>query len=135
MVSQTARKTRRKVFAKTLDDVFGIDKGIRFVAVYQGQYMLAGGMRKGTRSFDPEEEAHDIDLKLARIGEIARSWERWFGGLKTLVLRYERLNLLFLPLSEGRFLVVSTTPATNPVSVADALRRQLDLGSVVSKIP
>jgi hypothetical protein len=135
MVSQASGRTQRRLLAKTLEDIFELDRGTRFVAFYQDQYMLAGGMRKGTQSLDPDDEAHDIDLKLAKTGEIARSWQRWFGDLEAMVLKYERLNLLFVPLSEGRFLVLSTTPATDPVSLADALRRRIDLGSLVCKIP
>ena len=132
---QTNRKFQRRWLERAIDKVFEVDDGIRFVAVYQEQYMLAGGMRKGTASYDPEDEAHEIDMQLSRIGEIARSWQRWFGTLRALILSYERLNLVFQPLGEGRFLVLSTEPSTDPVSLMEKLRSHQDLSSLVQKIP
>jgi hypothetical protein len=135
VVSQADRRTQRRGLRKTIDEIFELDGGIRFVAVYQDQYLLAGGMRTGTPPYDPDDEAHEIDLQLGRIAEIAGSWQRWFGNLGALVLRYERLDLLFLPLSEGRFMVLSTEPGTNPLVIADRLRRHPDLVSLIQKIP
>lgn len=135
MAPQAERRLQRRWLEKAIDQIFELDEGIRFVAIYHEQYMLAGGMRKGTTSYDPEDEAHDIDVQLSKIGEIARSWQRWFGSLRALVLSYERINLVFQPLGEGRFLVLSTEPSTDSVSLTEKLRKNRDITSLVEKIP
>lgn len=66
-------------------------------------------MRKGVEAYDPED-SYDVDMQLAKMGEIARVCQRWFGRLDTIDLRYERVNLLFHPLGSWRFLVMSAEP-------------------------
>lgn len=95
MVTAASRRKRRAHITSLIDRIFGADPGIRFVAIFQEQHMLAGGMRRCRPSLDPEEEAYGIDLQLAKIGEITRSWQRWFGGMNALVVGYEKLNLVF----------------------------------------
>ena len=97
--------------------------------------MLDGGVRKGTVSVDPEDESVDIDLKLAKTGETTRSWQKWFGALNVLLIRYERLRLLYFPLDEGRFLVLSTSPEADLAEVVDPLEEGLDVGTLARRIP
>jgi hypothetical protein len=134
MVTEASRRKKRLYLAGLIDKIFAVDPGIRFVAIYQDQYMLAGGMRKDRMTYDPEEEANDIDLHLAKIGEIARSWQRWFGTLNALVLSYERLNLVFQPLKEGRFLVLSTEAGLNSFELLEKLGTQ-DYRRLAEMIP
>ena len=135
MPSKLRGNAVRRALAKLIDEVFGLDAGIRSVAVYQDQYMLAGGMRQGRSSFDPEEEALDIDLQLARIGEIATEWQKWFGTLDGLALRYDRLNLAFTPLAESRFIVISTDPDVNPFAVLEKMKAAGGYRQLAERIP
>lgn len=134
MVTEASRRRQRVYLRGLIDKIFGADSGIRFVAIYQDQYMLAGGMRPGQSSFEPEETAHDIDLQLSKIGEITRSWQKWFGSLDAIALKYEKLNLMFQPLKEGRFLVVSTESMVSPFEVLAKLRNQ-NYGRLAEIIP
>lgn len=134
MVTEASRRRQRLYLTSLIDKIFEADPGIRFVAIYQDQYMLAGGMKKGQSSFEPEEEAHDIDLQLAKIGEITRSWQKWFGGLDAIALKYEKINLMFQPLSDGRFLVLSTETEISPFEVLEKLRHQ-KYGQLAEMIP
>ncbi len=135
MAPESKGRLQRKSLIKLIDEIFAADVRIRFVALYQDQYILAGGMRKGSSSIEPEEEAQDIDLQLAKIGEITRSWQKWFGSLDAIALRYERLNLLFKPLKEGRFLVLSTEPGLNPLDALEKLRKDQNYGLLAERIP
>jgi len=117
-----------------MDGIFAIDPGIRMVAVYQGQHMLAGGMRKGVESYDPDD-SYDVDMQLSKMGEIARAWQSWFGELESLTLKYEKLNLLFHPIDESRFLVMSTEPHVNPLATMKKIRARPDFNSLTQLIP
>jgi hypothetical protein len=134
MVTEAARRRRRLYLSSLIDKVFATDSKIRSVSIYQDRYMLAGGMRSDRESFDSEEEAHDIDLQLAKIGEITRSWQRWFGAMDVLIVKYKKVNLIFQPLSEGRFLVLSTDVELNPVVLMEKLKKE-DYGNLAELIP
>ncbi len=97
--------------------------------------MLAGGMKEGRQSLEPEEEALDIDLSMAKIGGIATEWQKWFGGLEGFALRYHKINLAFVPLGEDRFLVFSTDPDLDPFEVVAKLRANKDYRQLVEGIP
>src|SRR5207247_9222306 len=100
-----------------IDDRYYIDHRIRSITVYHGQYIISGGMRPDIESHDPYDESRDIDLQLEKIGEILRTWHRWFGKLYAFTLRYERVNLVFQPLGGERFLVMSSEPQLDPSGV------------------
>lgn len=104
------RESERKLLGEIIEWIFKRDRRVRFVAIYQDQYLLAGGMREGVTSLDPEEEAREIDLKLAKIAETIGDWQKWFGKLETFLLRYEKVSLIFQPLSNNRFLIISCEP-------------------------
>lgn len=134
MVTAASRRKRRAHITSLIERIFSVDTGIRFVAIYQEQHMLAGGMRDGRSSLDPEEEAYDIDLQLSKIGEITRSWQKWFGNMNALVVVYEKLNLIFQPLSDGRFLVLSTEATLNAFELLERLAKQ-DYKHLADMIP
>lgn len=135
MVSQAIdRSTVRKSLERIIDGIFAIDPGIRMVAVYQGQHVLAGGMRKGVESYDPDD-SYDVDMQLSKMGEIARAWQSWFGELESLTLKYENLNLTFYPIDESRFLVMSTELGVNPLSTMKKIRARPDFNSLAQLIP
>lgn len=135
MVTQAIdRSTIRKSLEQTINGIFELDPGIRMVAIYQGQYMLAGGMRKGVASYDPND-AYDIGMQLSKMGEIAQGWQRWFGQLEALTIRYEKLNLTFHQIDEGRFLVMSTEPSVDPVSTMKKIRSRPDFKKLAGSIP
>ncbi len=121
----SAKKSERERLNSVIEGIFNHDQRIRFVAIYQDQYQLAGGMRPGARSHDPEEEAREIDLQLAKVGEIARSWQRWFGNLVAFTIRYEKITLAFHPIRAGRFLVISSEPDFDPASLGGLITQQV----------
>ena len=135
MPQTSDRKLQRKSLKKIIDEFFGIDPRIRFIAIYHGQYIIAGGMRPNLESHDPDDEARDIDLQLEKIGEILRRWQRWFGKLHAFTLRYERVNLIFQPLEGERFLVMSTEPELDPSSVIMKVEAHSSYRTLTEEIP
>ncbi len=107
-----------------MQGIFKHDKRIRFVSIYQDQNLLAGGMRPGVESFDPEGDAREIDLQLAKVGEITRAWQPWFGRLVRFTVKYEKITLGFHPLGSGRFLVISGEPEANLSSLERVIAAQ-----------
>lgn len=135
MVSQTyGGSSLRKSLDKVIEGIFAMDPGIRMVAVYQGQYMLAGGMRKGVESYDPDD-AYAIDMQLSKMGEIAQGWQSWFGRLEGLTLKYGKLNLTFHPVAEGRFLVMSSEPHVDVFTTMKKIRAGSDFKKLTLSIP
>ncbi len=135
MPQTSDRKLQRKSLKKLIDELFGIDPRIRFIAIYHGRYIIAGGMRPNLNSHDPDDEARDIDLQLEKIGEILRRWQRWFGKLYTFTLRYERVNLVFQPLGGERFLVMSTEPQLDPSGVMMKVEAHSSYRTLTEEIP
>jgi hypothetical protein len=91
-------------------------------------------MRKGVDAYDPDD-SYDVDMKLAKMGEIARVWQRWSGHLDTIILRYERVSLLFYPLGRGRSLVMSTEPRMDAGGILSQLLSQSDFRVLAETIP
>ena len=135
MPQTSDRKLQRKSLKKLIDELFAIDPRIRFIAVYHGQYIIAGGMRPDLESHDPDDEARDIDLQLEKIGEMLRTWQRWFGKLYTFTLRYERVNLVFQPLGGERFLVMSTEPQLDPSGLMVKIEAHSSYMTLTEEIP
>jgi len=135
MVSQTAdRSALRKSLERVIEGIFDMDARIRMVAVYQGPYILAGGMREGVDSYDPDD-AYDVEMQLSKVGEIAQGWEKWFDRLQALTLKYEKLNLTFHPMGKGRFLIMSTEPDVDSFSVMEKVRARPDFKKLAQSIP
>lgn len=128
------RSAFRKSLEKVIEGIFDLDPRIRMVAVYQGQYILAGGMREGVQSYDPDD-AYAIDMQLSKMGEIAQGWQQWFGQLDALTLKYEKLNLTFHQVAGGRFLVMSTEPNVDPFSTMEKIRARPDFKKLGQSIP
>ena len=135
MPQTSDRKLQRKSLKNLIDELFDIDPRIRFIAVYHGQYIIAGGMRPDLESHDPDDEARDLDLQLEKIGEILRRWQRWFGKLRAFTLSYERVNLIFQPLEGERFLVMSAEPELDPSSVIMKVEAHSSYRTLTEEIP
>jgi len=117
-----SKRVGQRGYAALVESIFNEDKRIRFVAVYGGRDLLAGGMKPGLPSYDPEEVAREVDLELARIAKSAESSERWFGKLNGVVMSYKNINLgLFRFEDMTKFLVVSSEPDYNLLSLVAKL--------------
>src|SRR5487761_144777 len=100
-----------------LDELFALDKGIRYVAILsvRGAH-LEGGMRPGTVSLNPEDEENKMFLQATVARGMSESWRRFFGDFKFSFFAYEKLNLVEFPYGENVLLV--TTEPRVPLTVA-----------------
>lgn len=128
-------KGQREMISEFIESIFSVDERIRSVSLYQDQYMIAGSMRKGKVSLDPEEEAREIDIQMSRISEIARKWQTWFGILCCLVVRYEKVNLGIMPLEGGKSIVVSTEPSLDPHSIFLKIKQMDESLDLLNRLP
>ncbi len=119
MASKTlGKRFAQRNYANLVKKVFSEDKRIRFVAIYAGRDLISGGMREGIPSYDPEEQAKELDLELSKIAKSTSNSERWFGKLNGILIAYEKLNLALFPLEDmDKFVVVSSEPDVNLLSV------------------
>lgn len=86
--------------------------------------MIEGGMREGVHSYDPEAVSKEIDIEIAIIGNVAKRWEAWFGNLEYVALKFDKLNMIFVPLKTRKmFLVVSTEPSVGPERVTTMIKQ------------
>jgi hypothetical protein len=53
----------------------------------------------------------------------------------TIILRYERVSLLFHPLGRGRFLVMSTEPRVDADGILSHMPSQFDFRILAETIP
>lgn len=118
-----------------ISKIFSIDERVRFVAIYEGQYMLAGTMREGRESLDPEDAAREIDIQLSRMFEIGSKWQNWFGKFHYLVLKFSKVNLGIAPIKGKRALVISTEPSLGPELIFKEIKEMKDELESLSKIP
>lgn len=109
-------------YADLVQRIFDEDNRIRFAAVYAGQHLLAGGMRPGLPSYDPEEAASELDLEFVRIARAAMVSEQWLGKLGAVLMTYEKVNLALLSFEDtDKFLVVSGEPGFDLLSLSPKL--------------
>jgi hypothetical protein len=104
-------------------------EGVRFAALYEGERLIEGGMKEGVHSYDPESVSKEIDLEIAILGNVAKRWENWFGKMRCVVLRFEGVNIIFVPFgAKQRYLVVSTESSSDPGIVLNRIGRGLAVG-------
>lgn len=124
---QNERTLKSSAVHMLLERMLKQERGIRFAALYEGERLLEGGMREGVHSFDPEAVSKEIDLEIAILGNVAKRWESWFGRLRYVALRFERLNIIFAPITpKTRFLVISTEPSVDPGRIIDMIKQAVE---------
>ncbi|QLH04422.1 hypothetical protein C5F49_03150 [Nitrosopumilus oxyclinae] len=96
-------------YEKLCETIFGLDKQIRFVAVYSKNYeKIAGGMREGTKTLSPEsitrlsvEQAFDRWTTRLQMGE-------YIGAPKYALAEYEKLKRFTFHVGGNALLLIST---------------------------
>ena len=101
-----------------LDQIFSLDKGVRYVAILnpRGAH-LEGGMRPGVSSLNPEDEETKLFLQATVARGMSESCNRRFGPLKFSVISHNKINVMQFPFGENVLLV--TTEPTVPLAITD----------------
>jgi hypothetical protein len=109
---------------KICNEAFKFDRRVRSASILdQTGRQIAGGMRKGIPSLEPQSE----DLKLIASITIQLSsdntWDRYFGKSQFTFIKRERLNILTFSLG-NKLMLVSTEPDFT-LQQAQDLRNQI----------
>jgi hypothetical protein len=102
--------------------VFGIDGRIRYCAVLDEMgRTVSGGMRPGTQSLEPDEEAQKVDLQMAVIRGMTEAARGYLGGTNYVIIHREKLMLLAIPVNK-RTILISAQPDFPLERVRDLIR-------------
>ena len=109
---------------KIITEIFKFDRRLRSAQILdQTGRQIAGGMRKGIPSLEPQSE--DIRLIAGITIQISndRTWDRYFGKNQFTFNKRERLNIMTLYLGD-KLVLVSAEPDFT-LQQAQDLRNQI----------
>ena len=87
------------------------DRRLRYCAMLDPMgRTVAGGMRSGIPSLEPEEEASKVDLHMAVIRGMTEAARSYLGAMDYAVVHREKLMLVVIPVPEGNTVLVSAEP-------------------------
>jgi hypothetical protein len=113
------------VQTSVFDRIFRLDRRVRYCGLIDvtGK-LIAGRMRENVSSLEPESEDPHLFLHIALAVSMDKSWDKYFGRTKTIVILKERVSLYIFSLADSRAVIVATEPDL-PMS------KRLKLGEVV----
>ena len=109
---------------KIIQEIFKFDRRVRSAQILdQNGRQMAGGMRKGIPSLEPQSE--DIRLIAGITIQISndRTWDKWFGKNQFTFNKRERLNIMTFYLGD-KLVLVSAEPDFT-LQQAQDLRNQI----------
>jgi hypothetical protein len=94
------------------DQIFSADKRIRYITVTDSESkVLAGGMRPGVVPLErTPEEAERIDLQVAVLDGVMRTWAETLGRARFALIQHERAHILIVPFND-KHLELSIEPS------------------------
>jgi len=86
-------------YQQLCDQIFSVDKRIRYVTVTDSQCrVLAGGMRPGAVPLEhAPEEAEKIDLQVTVLDGVMQTWAESLGRARFALIRHEKAYMLIVP--------------------------------------
>jgi hypothetical protein len=125
------RKSRSKVEQSPPPEgrfkpIFEFDKGIRYCGVigHNGR-LIEGRARENLVSLEPESQDQRLFLQIALAIGMDRSWDKYFGATKCIVIAKEKINIFLFAISDQRSIIVATEPDL-PVSKLRKLGQVVD---------
>jgi hypothetical protein len=110
------RKSRSKVEQSPspegrFDSIFRFDKGIRYCGVigHNGR-LIDGRARENLVSLEPESQDQRLFLQIAVATGMDRSWDKYFGATKCIVIAKEKVNIFLFAISDHRTIMIATEP-------------------------
>jgi hypothetical protein len=101
-------------YQQLCDQIFSVDKRIRYVTVTDSQCrVLAGGMRPGVVPLEhTPEEAERIDLQVTVLDGVMQTWAESLGRARFALIRHERAYMLVVPF-DNKHLELSIEASTS----------------------
>ncbi len=98
-------------YSGLIDSIFSFSQHVRYAEVFSHNVeSVAGGMKPGVRSLEPDSQAEQINEATARYAILLSSQPRFFGKFEYLYATLVRFNLFILPLDRRTILLVTTDP-------------------------
>jgi len=104
------------------DQIFAADSRVRYAAVRDEECsILAGGMRPGVTPIESPEDARRVDLQVAVLAGVIKTWSEVFGPTSFAFFKHEKINTIIFPIG-NKHLEISTQPDFPPEDVGKILR-------------
>ena len=86
-------------YQQLCNHIFSADERIRYATVIDSDCnVLAGGMRPGVVPLEPtREQAEKIDLQVAILDGIMRTWAESLGRARFALIQHEKAHMLIVP--------------------------------------
>jgi Family of unknown function (DUF6659) len=111
-------------YEKICSEIFKYDRRVRAAIVLdESGRTIAGGMRKGIPSLEPQSEDLRLIANLTIQLSTDKTWDQYFGKTQFTFIRREKVNILTFPMGTKLFLV-STEPDFT-LQQAQDLRNQI----------
>jgi hypothetical protein len=97
-------------YKRLCDQMFAADSRIRYATVFDEECsIVAGGMRSGVRSIESPEQSRRVDLQVAVLAGIVKTWSEVFGPASYIFFKHEKVNTIVFPIG-NKHLGISTEP-------------------------
>jgi hypothetical protein len=92
------------------DQMFAANSRVRYATVFDEECsIVAGGMRPGVRSIESPEQSRRVDLQVAVLAGIVKTWSEAFGPASYIFFKHEKINTIVFPIG-NEHLAISTEP-------------------------
>lgn len=121
---------RGPLSTEQLSSIFGFHPSVRFVTVVdENGTVLDSAKRAGLNPLEPPEETRKMMERWADVRNLAAVSDEFYGKMKTIIIRREKLTELLFPLT-GFMVVVVVHPAfpLDKTSHLENLLRNLKVG-------
>jgi len=83
------------------DQMFAADSRVRYAAIMNEEWsILAGGMRSGVIPIESPEDAQRVDLQVAVLAGIIKTWSEVFGPTSFIFFKHEKINRVIFPIGK-----------------------------------
>lgn len=97
-------------YEKFCDEVFKLDKNIRFVGIFDGHFSLTK-MREGLESYLTPEETKNSLIDTYSRWRTRQGLSKKLGSPLYAVAQYEKVKRMTIPLDDDGLILVSTEPS------------------------
>jgi len=92
------------------DQMFAADSRVRYAVVLDEECsIVAGGMRPGVTSIESPEHDRRVDLQVAVLAGVIKTWSEAFGPTSFVFFKHQKINMIIFPIGNKQ-LDISTQP-------------------------
>ncbi len=111
-------------YEKICTEMYKFDRRVRYAAILdESGRQIAGGMRKGIPSLEPQSEDLRLIANLTIQLSTDKTWDKYFGRSQFTFIKREKVNILTFAIAD-KLLLVSAEPDFT-LQQAQDLRNQI----------